>query len=102
MEESVLLKFMKICFIIDYFTQGGAEKVICRLSNKLSSLGHSISIISFTKDPDVIPEITNKTRFINLNYKGNIKLFKKNTILKKLRNDFDNLRQFDVVISESS
>lgn len=90
---------MKICFVIDYFTQGGAEKVICRLSNKLSTLGHSISIISFTKDPSVIPEITNKTRFINLDYKGKIKLFKKSTILAKLSNNYNNLRDFDVVIS---
>lgn len=90
---------MKICFVIDYFTQGGAEKVICRLSNNLSTLGHSISIISFSKDPSAIPEITNNTRFINLNYKGKIKLFKKSTILAKLSYDFNNLREFDVVIS---
>ena len=50
-EEPVLLNFMKICFIIDYFTQGGADKVICRLSNKLSSLGHSISYNFFHKRP---------------------------------------------------
>lgn len=76
---------MKICFVIDYFTQGGAEKVICRLSNKLSTLGHSISIISFTKDPSVIPEITNKTRFINLDYKGKIKLLKKKHYTRKIK-----------------
>lgn len=61
---------MNIILVITCLNVGGAEKQVCDLADRFSSLGHKVSIISMTGKASCVPK-SNDVRVFNLNMSKN-------------------------------
>ncbi|EOA2695133.1 glycosyltransferase [Citrobacter freundii] len=80
---------MRLVFVITGLGLGGAEKQVCILADKLSTLGHEVMVISLTKDVYFRPD-NRDVKIKTLNMEKNISSFLKTIIiLRKIILDFE-------------
>jgi glycosyltransferase involved in cell wall biosynthesis len=88
---------VRFCIVIEYFSQGGAERVISRLSTKLCDIGHEVTILAFSKNVEY--EIDDRINLEILSIRSEPKLFKRKKISKVLQHYIDNSHSYDAIIS---
>lgn len=88
---------LNVCFIVDQLSNGGSERVVSIISNRLSTIGYNVTIVMLhgnRRDYHVSKNITVKT----IKYSKNNKIksyFQRIFKLRKIFKDYN----FDVIIS---
>ena len=82
---------MKISILLSSLSGGGAERVVCNLSNYLADKGHDVTILTFSSQKTyyLSDKVTHIPLYDDVNKKGNF-LIKNITRIYKLRKYFKN------------
>lgn len=89
-------KKLNICFLADSMGSGGAERVISSLSNEMSKMGHSVTILLVSsKDENSYYSLNDGVKLVSLvkNFNDKTSSFKRVLLMRK----FYRMNNFDVV-----